>query len=301
MLSALRGLAHDVYERSLEREITDAPAHVAVIQDGNRRFARQRGQEAPDGHQAGAETTERVLRWCRDVGVEELTIYAFSTENFNRPRREREHLFNLVREKLCTFADEEEVHQEEVRIRAIGDRERLPDRVQEAIRYAEGRTAEYDNFRLNIALAYGGRAELLTAARDVTNAVDSGRLDPTDIDLGEIEGRLYDADVRDVDLIIRTGGDERTSNFLPWHANGNEAAVYFCTPFWPEFEKRDFLRAIRTYQYREESWRQTRAQRALTLLRAFGERELPRARAIARSMRTEEGEDVTERQPKSAD
>lgn len=285
MLSACRRVLVDVYERSLEREITNPPSHVAVIQDGNRRFARQRGEEAPAGHRAGADTTEEILQWCRDLDVDELTLYAFSTENFNRPPHEREELFDLITSKLHDLADADDTHREELRIRAIGELDQLPPRVRDAVDYAEERTAGYDRFRLNVALAYGGRAELLTAARDVGRAVAEGRLTPDDVDLEEIERRLYDADVRDVDLIIRTGGDERTSNFLPWHANGNEAAVYFCTPFWPEFAKRDFLRAIRTYQYREESWRRTRIQRATALLRAFGERELPRARSIISSMR----------------
>ena len=284
MLSRLRRFVLSVYARSIERDITDPPTHVAIIQDGNRRYARTAGRPIPEGHRAGARTTERVLEWCRDVGIEELTVYAFSTENFNRPPGELDPLFDLLVEKLHEFADSEEIHEEGVRINAIGELDTLPDRVRQAIDYAEERTAGYDQFRLNVALAYGGRAELLTAARDVTRAVADGDLDPDDIDATVVDRHLYDATVRDVDLILRTGGDERTSNFLPWHANGNEAAVYFCTPYWPEFSKRDFLRAIRTYQYREERWRRTRLQRALALLRAFGDQELPRARSIVRSV-----------------
>lgn len=285
MLSALRRFVVDVYERSLVGEISDPPRHVAVIQDGNRRFARQQGEAPQAGHRAGANTTEEILEWCRDIGVEELTLYAFSTENFNRPQHEREEIFDLISEKLHELADADHVHEEELRICAIGDIELLPERVQEAVHYAEDRTANYTRFRLNVALAYGGRAELLTAARSVAEAVEAGTIAPEDINSNEIERRLYGAEVRDVDLIIRTGGDERTSNFLPWHANGNEAAVYFCTPYWPEFERRDFLRAIRTYQYRTESWRHGRVQRATTIIRTFGERELPRTRAILESFR----------------
>ena len=285
MLSACRRIVVDVYERSLAREISNPPEHVAVIQDGNRRFAQKQGEDPHVGHHAGADTTEEILEWCRDIGVEELTLYAFSTENFNRPAHEREELFDLIAGKLRDLAEADHTHQEELQIRAIGELNRLPERVREAISYAERRTQAYDQFRLNVALAYGGRAELLTAAQDVAQSVADGALAAADIDPHEINRRLYDADVRDVDLIIRTGGDERTSNFLPWHANGNEAAVYFCTPYWPEFAKHDFLRAIRTYQYREESWKRTRVQRATALLRAFGERELPRARAIMSAVR----------------
>jgi len=271
MLQRLRGLTRRLYERVLEREVAGVPAHVAVIQDGNRRYAREHGEETTDGHRAGADTTERVLEWCADLGVEELTLYAFSTENFERPPEEREALFDLIAEKLRTFADRPEVHDRGVRIRAIGETERLPERVREAIAYAEGRTADHETFRLNVALAYGGRAELLGVARDVARAAAAGECDPADVTVGTIEDRLTTGPTRDVDLIIRTGGAERTSNFLPWHANGNEAAVYFCAPYWPEFSRIDFLRAIRTYESRRESWRKTRAQRAAALVGAAGD------------------------------
>jgi tritrans,polycis-undecaprenyl-diphosphate synthase [geranylgeranyl-diphosphate specific] len=278
-------MVEDAYVRHLERSISDPPTHVAVIQDGNRRYARQRGREATQGHREGARTTENVLRWCRDLGVEELTLYTFSTENFNRPKEEREELFSLLEGKLREFADKERVHDGEVNIRVIGDVERLPDHVQEEIRYAERRTAGYDRFRLNIALAYGGRNELLTAARDVARRVADGSLTPEDVDVPEIEDTLYGRQVRDVDLIVRTGGAERTSNFLPWHANGNEAAAFFCAPYWPEFSQTDFLRAVRTYEHREDSWRRTRARRAVALLQALGESELEEARRVVGRLR----------------
>jgi len=280
MASSARRLLDRTYERLLEREVDGAPSHVAVIQDGNRRYADERGKDAADGHRAGAKTTEQVLDWCAEIGVEELTLYAFSTENFDRPPEENERLFTLLDEKLREFADAERVHDREVSIRAIGETGRLPDHLRDAIEYAESRTSGYDQLRLNIALAYGGRAELLGAARDAARAVEDGDLAPHEINADEIDHRLYEGPTRDVDLIIRTGGDERTSNFLPWHANGNEAAVFFCTPFWPAFAKKDFLRAIRTYESREVSWRRTRARRALALVRAVGGTELDEARAI---------------------
>jgi len=121
--------------------------------------------------------------------------------------------------------------------------------------------------------------------RRIARDVDAGDLDPTDVDVETVEERLYDRPVRDVDLIVRTGGDERTSNFLPWHANGNEAAVYFCAPYWPEFSEVEFLRAIRTYQSREESWRQARAERAVALVRAVAEVEIAEAHAVAGRLR----------------
>jgi len=273
------------YEHLLRREISGSPTHVAVIQDGNRRYARQHGDDAPDGHRAGAKTTEDVLSWCQDLGVEELTVYAFSTENFDRPDDELEPLFDLLADKLREFADADSVHENEVCVRVIGDQSMLPERVRSAARYAEERTREHDRFVLNVALAYGGRNELLHAARSVVRDVDAGDLDPSEVEVSTVEDRLYDCPVRDVDLIIRTGGDERTSNFLPWHANGNEAGVFFCAPYWPEFSKVDFLRAIRTYENREESWRRTRARRGLALVRAFGNAELEEARTVVERFR----------------
>ncbi len=285
MFEWVRGGFDRAYERLLRREIGDGPTHVAIIQDGNRRYARKRGGDAPDGHRAGAETTERVLDWCDDLGIEELTLYAFSTENFNRPDEENEPLFDLLEDKLLEFADADRVHENDVRIQAIGDVDRLPKRVREAVDYAEERTEGYDQFRLNIALAYGGRNELLRAARDVATAVRDGNLAAADVGVAEVECRLYRQPIRDVDLIIRTGGDERTSNFLPWHANGNEAAVYFCAPYWPEFSKADFLRGIRTYQSRSASWQRTRTERAAALVRAVAEVELVEARTVASRLR----------------
>ena len=295
MAMFLKRVFLQLYEQTLAKEIADPPEHVAIIQDGNRRFARKEGQPVTEGHRAGAETTEQVLQWCQDIGIKELTVYAFSTENFSRPAEEREHLFDLLTEKLQTLADEPDIHQNEVRIKAIGEVDSLPQRVRSAIQYAEQRTHGYEAFRLNIAVAYGGRAELLTATRALAEAVSVGDLRPEDVDVDEIDRYLYDADVADVDLIIRTGGDERTSNFLPWHANGNQAAVCFCTPYWPEFSKRDFLRALRTYQYREERWQKTRVERAMGLLRVLGDQELPRARSIVSAVRNDDRDESLEK------
>jgi tritrans,polycis-undecaprenyl-diphosphate synthase [geranylgeranyl-diphosphate specific] len=285
MRSWLRDVGLSAYERLLEREIAEGPTHVAIIQDGNRRYARQQGDDAPDGHRAGAETTEQVLEWCWELGIEELTVYTFSTENFSRPPEEREPLFDLIESKLYELADTDRVHENEMRIRAVGELDRLPDRLREAIAYAEDQTSAYDEFKLNVALAYGGRAELLGAARDVLHAVAGGDLSAGEVDVDAIDARLAGQPVREVDLIIRPGGDERTSNFLPWHANGNEAAVFFCAPYWPEFSKVDFLRAIRTYESREESWRHTRTERAVALVRAVAETELAEARTVAGRLR----------------
>jgi tritrans,polycis-undecaprenyl-diphosphate synthase [geranylgeranyl-diphosphate specific] len=285
MLRRLRRLADSAYERLLQRELGQTPSHVAVIQDGNRRYASKQGQAKTEGHREGAQTTEQILHWCDELDIDEVTLYAFSTENFERSEEELEALFDLITDKFYDFADADRVHEAGVRIRAIGDIDRLPERVQDAVAYADRRTSEYDDLHLNIALAYGGRAELLDATRDVARRVAAGDLEPGDIDDETVSEALYEGPTRDVDLIIRTGGDERTSNFLPWQANGNEAAVYFCAPYWPEFRKIDFLRSIRTYEHREKSWRQTRARRALALVRALGEAECAEATRVLRRFR----------------
>jgi tritrans,polycis-undecaprenyl-diphosphate synthase [geranylgeranyl-diphosphate specific] len=285
MLRRLRRLADSAYERLLQRELGQTPSHIAVIQDGNRRYASKQGQKKTEGHREGAQTTEQILNWCDELDIDEVTLYAFSTENFERSDEELEALFDLITEKFYDFADADRIHEAGVRIRAIGDIDRLPERVQDAVAYADRRTSGYDDLHLNIALAYGGRAELLDATRDVARRVAAGELAPEDIDDETVSEALYEGPTRDVDLIIRTGGDERTSNFLPWQANGNEAAVYFCAPYWPEFRKIDFLRSIRTYEHREKSWRQTRARRALALVRALGETECTEATRVLRRFR----------------
>ncbi|MFP4626410.1 MAG: polyprenyl diphosphate synthase [Natronomonas sp.] len=285
MRTWLRHRIRDAYLRMLTTRIEETPRHVAVIQDGNRRYASRGGDDVSDGHRAGAETTEQILRWCNELDIDELTLYAFSTENFKRPPDEQERIFDLIEQKLLEFADDDQVHSEEVRIRALGEIDRLPQRVIDAVEYAEAQTAGYDRHRLNVALAYGGRNELMRTTREIAQDVASGTIDPESIDVDEIEGRLYHEPVREVDLIIRTGGDERTSNFLPWYANGNEAAVFFCTPYWPEFSKTDFLRALRTYEAREESWQRSRAERAIALIRSMGELELEEANRIAARLR----------------
>ncbi len=265
MIATLRTPLEQLYAQVLETELQEVPSHVAVIQDGNRRYADRNGVETTAGHRAGAETTEAVLKWCDEVGIDEVTLYAFSTENFDRPAEEREAIFDLIAEKLREFADAEDVHDNEVRIRAIGETGRLPERVQDAIEYADSRTGSYDRLYLNVALAYGGRAELLGAAQEIAERVEAGELEPEAVDTETIDEALPDGPTQSVDLIIRSGGNERTSNFLPWQANGNEAAVYFSAPYWPEFRKIDFLRGLRTYGHREESWHQTRLRRGRAL------------------------------------
>jgi tritrans,polycis-undecaprenyl-diphosphate synthase [geranylgeranyl-diphosphate specific] len=243
------------YEKLLTQEIKNLPVpeHIAIIMDGNRRFAQHIGKHSYYGHRKGSDITEKVIEWSCEIGVKELTIYAFSTENFNRPKHETEKLFELISLKFNEITDDERTHERRMKIRAIGDIERLPLHLQESIEKAETATCNYENFKLNVALAYGGRQDIVQAVQEMARKISNGYLELDDINESTISEYLYPAcgpSVSNVDLIIRTGGNERISNFLPWQANGNECATYFCAPFWPLFRKTDFLRSIRLYQSR---------------------------------------------------
>jgi tritrans,polycis-undecaprenyl-diphosphate synthase [geranylgeranyl-diphosphate specific] len=247
-----------LYERRLKECILagDRVEHVAIIQDGNRRYARERGLSKALGHSLGASTSEMVLDWCLEIGVKHITLYAFSTENFQRDEVEKRYLFDLIKNKFIELNNSKRIHANHVRIRAIGRVEMLPQDLQEEVWRTEEATRSYDNMYLNVALAYGGQRELLDAAQALARAVKAGSIRAEDVDEDLIARHLYPQDgisVPEVDLIIRTGGDVRTSNFLPWQANGNECAAYFCAPYWPEFRKIDFLRAIRVAQMRTSS------------------------------------------------
>jgi tritrans,polycis-undecaprenyl-diphosphate synthase [geranylgeranyl-diphosphate specific] len=241
----------------MARILAGAPVgHVAIIQDGNRRYARQRGLSKFLGHSLGAETSEKVSDWCLEVGVKHLTLYAFSTENFARDETEKRYLFDLIKKKFADLNNSKKIHGNRVRVRAIGRVEMLPEDLREEICRTEAATREYGTMYLNVALAYGGQRELVDAARALARLVEEGKISAEEVDESLIAQHLYPQDgipVPKVDLIIRTAGDFRTSNFLPWQANGNECAAYFCAPFWPEFRKIDFLRAIRTAQTRVSS------------------------------------------------
>jgi tritrans,polycis-undecaprenyl-diphosphate synthase [geranylgeranyl-diphosphate specific] len=244
------------YEYSIKRELlkNPVPQHVAIIQDGNRRYAKRLGQTVEQGHLHGADTTEKVLGWCEELGIKQLTLYAFSTENFKRSEQEKKTLFDLFKEYLRKSRKSKRTHESKLRIRSVGDISLLPQDVKDEITLTEAATAHYDRFYLNIAVAYGGRQEIIDSARKMAKEVKSGTLSPENINEGLVDGYLYfGPETRSqVDLIIRSGGDERTSNFLPWQASGNECAIYISAPYWPEFRKIDFLRAIRAYQIREK-------------------------------------------------
>ena len=192
-----------------------------------------------------------MLEWAKDLGIRTITLYSFSTENFNRDEGEVNYLFDIFKEKFIGVLSDERVHGNQIRVQMIGDRSMLPPDLLETIEAAEESTRHYSRFFLNIALAYGGRNELVHAARRVVAGVREGSIAPDEITPRTVENYLYeDLHLPPVDLIIRTGNERRTSNFLPWMANGNECAVYFCAPYWPLFRKIDLLRAIRLYDQR---------------------------------------------------
>ena len=230
------------------------PEHIAIIQDGNRRFAKEKGIDVSLGHRMGAQKTKMVLEWSRDLGVRHITLYCFSTENFKRAEDEQNELFSLFTEKAIETLNDSEVHENRIRFQMVGDRSLVPKDLLEKIEKVEEITKDYDRFTINLALAYGGRNEILHAAKDILKMAKEGRLDPEDIDEKLLTSHLYQGiNIPPVDLIIRTGDDKRTSNFLPWLANGNESAVYFCAPYWPVFRKIDLLRGIRVFSNRIEN------------------------------------------------
>ena len=258
MSFSFRNPAYSFYERRLTARILagEPVEHVAIIQDGNRRYAMQKGLSKFLGHSLGAETSEKVSDWCLEVGVKHLTLYAFSTENFSRDEAEKRYLFDLIQKKFRDMNQSKKIHANGVCVRAIGRVEMLPEDLRTEIIRTEEATRDYDKMYLNVALAYGGQRELVDAARALARLVMQGKIKAEEVDEEMIAQHLYPQNgipVPKVDLIIRTAGDFRTSNFLPWQANGNECAAYFCAPYWPEFRKIDFLRAIRTAQTRVSS------------------------------------------------
>ncbi|MGA7076318.1 MAG: polyprenyl diphosphate synthase [Halobacteriota archaeon] len=251
------------------------PQHVAIIQDGNRRYADKIGEPRANGHVYGALTTERVLWWCLDLGIKQLTLYSFSTENYGRPEEELVSLFSLFEQRFADLYNEEQIYKMEVRVRMIGERDLLPDSVLRSVERVEEATRNFERHSLNFALAYGGRKEIVDVVRSIALLVDNGAISVEEIDEHVLAELFYSNNaLADVDLIIRSGGEERTSNFLPWQANGNECCSYFCAPYWPEFRRIDLLRAVRTFQEREQERRISIVQRAFLFLNEIGKVEV---------------------------
>ncbi|MBE3590216.1 MAG: isoprenyl transferase [Firmicutes bacterium] len=223
------------------------PRHVAVIMDGNGRWARQRGLERSEGHRAGVEAVRRVVRAASRLGIPALTLYAFSAENWKRPAAEVQFLWQLLAD---TFRrDLPELKENGVRVRVLGERGGLPEPVQAALSAAEEETAANDGLTAAFAVNYGGRQDILRAVRTAVREAQEGRLQPDEVDEAWMAARLATAGLPELDLLIRSGGEMRVSNFLLWEL---AYAEFWSTPvLWPDFTAEDFYRAIADFQQRE--------------------------------------------------
>lgn len=244
-------LTTGVYEKVLLEEIKKSvvPRHIGIITDGNRRYARDVGISDNEGHLRGKEKLEEVLEWCMEVGVRVVTVYGFSTENFNRDSREVNFLFNLINDALIDLMYDERISKNRINVKIIGEKEQLPDFLRETIKKVEEATALYNDFRFNLAIGYGGRQEIINAIKKLSILVKDNKLAPEDITEESFREFLYDGTIPDPDLILRTSGEERVSNFLLWQSAYSE--LYFSDVNWPDFKKIDFLRAILSFQSRK--------------------------------------------------
>ncbi len=231
------------------------PRHIGIIMDGNGRWAKARGLSRLKGHREGAESVRTVVRTCRQLGVEALTLYAFSTENWGRPKSEIRGLMELLERFLAS--EEQEMIDQSIRLTTIGQTERLPRRLQAALKKTMAATAAGEAMVLNLALSYGSRAEIIAAARKAAAAVRAGRLEPEDIDEAFFMSQLQTAGLPGVDLIIRTSGEHRLSNFLLWQAA--YAELVMVETYWPDFREQAFIEAVAEFQRRERRFGLTSA------------------------------------------
>ncbi|MDR1404057.1 MAG: di-trans,poly-cis-decaprenylcistransferase [Candidatus Methanoplasma sp.] len=243
--------AHKMYERALVKDTLNGPMprHIAIIMDGNRRYAAEFLDGDKDkGHTRGEEKIEEMLEWCLDLKIPHVTVYAFSTENFKRDKGEVDFIMKLSEAALYRMADNRKIHENKVRIRVFGDRSTLPDSVRDAIKYADEKTSSYSEFNFNVAMAYGSRQEIISAVKDIARKVADNELGLDDISEKLFSEHLYTSDMPDPDLILRTSGEIRISNFLLWQLAYSE--LYFTDVYWPGFRRIDLLRAVRSYQQR---------------------------------------------------
>jgi undecaprenyl diphosphate synthase len=232
------------------------PRHVAIIMDGNGRWAQTRGLSRIEGHRQGLESVRAVVRAAHEVGVEVLTLYAFSLENWNRPKPEVEELMRLLEHYI--EAELAEVMRNGIRLRAIGRLDRLPRVVRDKIASAEERSRHNREMQLVFAVSYGGRAEIVDAARRLLRDAEHGKVDPERLDEKTFAAYLYDPEIPDPDLLIRTGGEHRVSNFLLWQIAYSE--IFITDVRWPDFRKGHLVEALLNYQGRERRFGLTSAQ-----------------------------------------
>ncbi|WP_297420413.1 polyprenyl diphosphate synthase [Thermococcus sp.] len=242
---------YDLYENYLFEKVKSGklPNHVAIIMDGNRRWARKLEKPPWYGHFFGSQKLEEILEWCRELGIKTLTVYAFSTENFRRTPEEINALMNLFEQKFKELMVDERVHKYGMRVNILGRKELLPENVRKAAEEVERATRKYMNYILNIAIAYGGRSEIVDAVKDIVRDIEAGKIRAEDIDEELVKRYLYYPEMPDPDIVIRTGGEERISNFLLYQIAYSE--LFFVDVYFPEFRKIDFLRIIREYQKRQ--------------------------------------------------
>lgn len=242
------------YEKWLYNSVRkkEMPTHIAVILDGNRRWASYSGLNPEEGYRYGAQKVEELLNWCLDLKIKIVTLYALSLENMQRRKKsELEEIYRILMKKCEDFLKNERVWREKIRFKVIGRKWLLPDEVRQTLEKLESATSRHDNYFLNIAVAYGGRAEIVDALRKICVKVLRKELSIEDIDEKVVEEHLYTNGIPNPypDLVIRTSGEERISNFLLWQVAYSE--LVFLDVYWPEFRKIDFLRTIRIYQQRE--------------------------------------------------
>ncbi|MBR2400356.1 MAG: di-trans,poly-cis-decaprenylcistransferase [Tidjanibacter sp.] len=226
------------------------PRHVAIIMDGNGRWAQQRGLERPEGHIAGVEAVRRALKAAAAEGVEYLTLYTFSTENWGRPKAEVDGIMELFCKSVV--AETPELKAQGVRAKIMGDRSALSEKVNHYIDRIESETAEGDRITLIFAMNYSSRHEITESFKDMARRIAEGQLSPEEIDAETISRNLYSSDYPDPDLIIRTGGEYRLSNFLLWQAAYSE--LYFTPTLWPDFDKDSFREALDSYARRQRRY-----------------------------------------------
>ncbi len=236
--------------------LSKIPAHVAIIMDGNGRWAKKRGKPRIYGHQQGMESVRAVVETARKVGIKVLTLYAFSKENWARPLEEVKFLMGLLEHYLQK--EVEELHQKDIQIRAIGEIERLPERIQVILHQAIKKTAANKGMILNLALSYSGRAEIARAARLIAEACKRGQLSPDQITEQTFARYLYTADIPDPDLLIRTSGEKRLSNFLLFQCAYTE--LYITPILWPDFREKEFMAALEDFSRRERRFGKTSEQ-----------------------------------------
>ncbi len=241
-----------IYESILSRNVKKfpMPKHIAIILDGNRRWANNKSIKRVIGHIEGANTAEELLEWCHEIGIKTITLYLLSTENLDRSPEELDELFELFTERLNKLLSDERIVRFRVRVKAIGRLELVSKRMQEILKEIEAKTADYSDHFLNIAIAYGGRTEIIDSVKKISTLVKEGRISPEQINQKTIEESLYTSYLPnpDPDLVIRTSGEERLSGFLLWQSAYSE--LVFVDEYWPDFRKIDLMRAVRTFQKR---------------------------------------------------